>query len=95
MRPQRLPGHLRDRTALGALEQLLLAQRIDALFLSGAALETIDHANQQLTYAVPDSRYRPEAMVASALAAHVAGTAVECAAMRLASWRAKAIAGHA
>ena len=68
-----LAGALRDRTALGALEQLLLAQRIDALFLSGAALETIDHANQQLTLAVPDSRYRPEAVVASALAAHVAG----------------------
>jgi ATP/maltotriose-dependent transcriptional regulator MalT/DNA-binding SARP family transcriptional activator len=68
-----LASALRDRNALGALEQLLLAQRIDALFLSGAASEAIDDASQQLAQAVPDSRYRPEAIVARAIASHASG----------------------
>ena len=69
-----LAGALRERSALGALEQLLMAQRIDALFLAGAAPEAIAQASRQLTQAIPDSRYRPEAIVASALVAHATGT---------------------
>ena len=68
-----LDSALRDRASLGALERLLLAQRADALFLSGGAPRRDSAALEALTDVPPDFRYRSTVSVADALSSHSVG----------------------
>ena len=68
-----LDSALRDRRALGALERLLLAQRADALFLSGGSPRRDSAALEALTDVPPDFRYRSTVSVADALSSHSVG----------------------
>jgi ATP/maltotriose-dependent transcriptional regulator MalT/DNA-binding SARP family transcriptional activator len=62
-----------DQSALGGLEVLLGAQRIEALFLAHAHPERMRTAQQRFLEGEPDLRYSSEAATARALAAHSVG----------------------
>ena len=68
-----LKGALRDRGALGALEPLVVAHLVDALFLSRATPDEMLQPSQPLAQSKRDSRYRSEASVGDAISAHAAG----------------------
>ena len=70
---QILDNAMGDATALGGLEVLVGAQRIEALFLAHSQPERMRTAQQRFLRGEPDLRYAVEAVTARALAAHSLG----------------------